>query len=397
MALRPIVQNSSSLQDRVKFTELNNLSNGAKILFASDDFFANAENLLKEHNAEWKEGVFDPQGKWMDGWETRRKRIPGHDFCIIKLSHPSVIHGFHADTSFFTGNFTPRISIQAGKLTLKEESSIVKRTGESNKAATETELKQVATLGTDKWTVLVPRSDLGAGYMDTCDTFFPVDNRETWTHLRLNYFPDGGVARLRIYGQVKRTYEDIIANGICTKDGNSTLVDLASSEHGGISIGFSNAHYGHPRNMLLTRPIPNIGDGWETARRMDRPDVITETGAGFMESPGQEWAAFRLGVVGKVVKVQVDTTCFKGNFPDSCRVEGCYLSNTEDEQQLVSPEDAPGLGIWKILVPLSKMGPEKTHIFLVDDKIGNKISHVRITIAPDGGVARLRVWGIPSP
>lgn len=110
------------------------------------------------------------------------------------------------------------------------------------------------------------------------------------------------------------------------------------------------------------------------------------------------------------------------------RVEGCYLSNTEDEQQLVSPEDAPGLGIWKILVPLSKvitlsnaiyvtifytelcssacthvlhllfqMGPEKTHIFLVDDKIGNKISHVRITIAPDGGVARLRVWGIPSP
>jgi allantoicase len=394
MALRPTPQKSSlQLGSETRFTELNNLSNGAKILFASDDFFAAAENLLKDHNPVWQEGVFDPQGKWMDGWETRRKRKAGHDFCIIKLQHPSIIHGIHADTSFFTGNYTPRISLQAGTLSNEAEKRFPSRSGKTNVEASADDLKLIKSLGTDTWETLVPKSSLGAGYIDTCDTFFPINSRKAWTHLRLNYFPDGGVARLRIYGQVKRTWEDISKNGISMKDANMTLWDLASMEHGGICIGFSDAHYGHPRNMLLTRQIENIGDGWETARRLDRPDIITENAEGFLESPGREWAAFRLGIPGKVIKVQVDTTCFKGNFPDSCKVEGCLLPADGDEKLLLADSGSVG---WKTLVPQNKLGPHKSHVFIVDAKDGEKVSHVKLTIAPDGGVARLRVWGIPE-
>jgi len=78
----------SDVRSKIDFLELNNLASeklGSKILFATDDWFAIAENLLKDSEPEWREGAFTSFGKWMDGWETRRKRRPGHDWCIVKL------------------------------------------------------------------------------------------------------------------------------------------------------------------------------------------------------------------------------------------------------------------------------------------------------------------------
>ena len=58
---------------------------GGSVRYATDDFFAEKENLLKPHKPVWKEHEYTDRGKWMDGWESRRKRVPGHDFAIVRL------------------------------------------------------------------------------------------------------------------------------------------------------------------------------------------------------------------------------------------------------------------------------------------------------------------------
>merc|ERR1719342_1766367 len=218
MAERPALSsnNQSGQHCPPPWTELNELSSnalGGKVLFSTDDWFAPAEMLLSSDAAVWKEG-FTEQGKWMDGWETRRKRIPGHDWCIIKLGLPGTIFGIQLDTSFFTGNFAPRASIQAARL--EKDVELERTAGERGTAATVEQLEAASNLQSEKWETLVEMTSLGAGYKDTCNSYFTVGGPSglgPFTHVRLNIFPDGGVARCRVFGVASSSPSDLCSTG----------------------------------------------------------------------------------------------------------------------------------------------------------------------------------------
>ena len=227
----------------------------------------------------------------------------GHDWCIIKLGLPGTIFGIQLDTSFFTGNFAPRASIQAARL--EQDVELNRAVGERGTAATFEQLEAASKLQSEKWETLVEMTSLGAGYKDTCNSYFTVGGPSglgPFTHVRLNIFPDGGVARCRVFGVASSSPSDLCSTGD---------VDLVSVKLGAVCIGYSDAHYGHPRNIIKTGTGVNMGDGWETARRLDRPAVLEADAAGILQVPGYEWAVFRLGVPGKVSNIEVDTNHFK--------------------------------------------------------------------------------------
>ena len=399
MAERP---SSMSGVSEPTWCQLNNLACatlGTQIIFATDDWFAEAENLLSSEAAVWREG-FTEQGKWMDGWETRRKRIPGHDWCILQLGLPGKVHGVEIDTSFFTGNFAPRASVQAARL--QSDLKTLPRTRARGQAARQDQVEDIARLESENWETIVPMSDLGAGFKDTCRSFFPVGSSSglgPFTHVRLNIFPDGGVARLRVFGVAVPSLE---------RPGSSP-VDLVSARLGGICLGFSDAHYGHPRNMIKTEPGVNMGDGWETARRMDRPAVLEADGEGILQVPGHEWAVFRLGLRGTPAEIVLDTNHFKvartllsisrntflfqGNFPDSALIEftDIDVEYPEDKSLLV------GESQWKLLLPPVKLGPNAKHVIRSEKFLtAERVSHIRVKMFPDGGISRIRVIGSPA-
>ncbi|KAM3602755.1 uncharacterized protein V6R79_010075 [Siganus canaliculatus] len=320
----------------------------------------------------------------MDGWETRRKRSPGHDWCIIQLGVPGLIHGIDVDTSFFTGNHSPHVSIQAGcldkPLTFTLEGD---RTG---MAASKSQLAAVAELGSEAWSELVSLSPLKPGFSDCCHNYFKVTFNHRVTHLRLNMYPDGGIARLRVYGVGQRDWSTVPAH----QD-----VDLVALTNGGVCLGYSDAHFGHPRNMIGLGRAANMADGWETARRLDRPKQLKADQRGILQVPGSEWAVFRLGHCGVIRSIEVDTNHFKGNFPDSCRIEACCLS-PEEEARCV--QERWSSGTWRLLLGPQKLRPHERHLYgEAQVELKRPVSHVRLIISPDGGVSRLRLWGRPSP
>jgi len=382
MAERPSLSCSRSAP---AWTELNTLSSsslGAEVLFSTDDWFAGAEMLLSDAGPEWREG-FTAQGKWMDGWETRRKRIPGHDWCIIKLGLPGRVCGVELDTSFFTGNYAPRASIQAAWL--DEPPALEPRQGGAGRAASTAELGAAARLGSEQWVTIVPMSSLGAGYKDSCHSYFTVKEQGPFTHIRLNIFPDGGVARLRAYGMCAPAIPD----------SEYSLVDLVSASMGGVCIGYSDAHYGHPRNMIKTGRGKDMGDGWETARRLDRPPVLRADTGGILQVPGSEWAAFRLGMPGFVRAVEVDTNHFKGNYPDSVVIEAANIRDTEDEEavkNILLGENSEDK--WKVLLPACKLSAHKQHYFPMEMlATTDRVTHIRVRMFPDGGISRIGILG----
>ncbi|XP_034944182.1 allantoicase-like isoform X2 [Chelonus insularis] len=308
-----------SEKSKWNFSELNELAsekNGGKVIFATDEWFAAADNLLKDDEPVWKEGIYTNYGKWMDGWETRRKRCAGHDWAIIALNSPSIIKGFCVDTAYFTGNYAPRVSIQAAQLYENELKLFPVRSAsfKAGVAASKDNLTQIESLRTDEWTTILPMSKLEAGYESTRRNYFPAFNsHQSWTHLRLNLYPDGGIARLRVYGRIVPPLR--IPKFI------SELVDLIARENGGVCEKYSNAHYGHPRNLIKNENGVGMFDGWETARRLDRPAIIQVDNSGILQIPGEEWAIFKLGYVGLIEKIIIDTFHFKGNFPDNVKIE----------------------------------------------------------------------------
>jgi len=367
-----------------KFTELNELAskiNGGQILFSTDDWFAQAENLLNHEEAVFKPDLYTEYGKWMDGWETRRRRCPGHDWCIIKLGIPGVIHGIDIDTAFFTGNYAPRFSVQGAKLHEEDETIIPERSEDMmGTACTKEMFKQMEQLHSEEWEELVPMTKLQSGYEETRHNYFHIESNEIWTHLRLNIYPDGGIARLRVYGEA--------FSGAHVKHTNE-VIDLVSMKNGGVCKGYSNAHYGHPRNLIRPGPGINMGDGWETARRLDRPAILETDPSGILQVPGNEWAVFRLGHIGDISHIEVNTNHFKGNFPDSVKIEGTLMKPTREwNSRAIAQCD------WQTILPASKLSADRAHEFYENDirKTG-PFSHVKVTIAPDGGVSRLRIWG----
>jgi allantoicase len=323
-----------------EFTDLPDLAGerfGAAVIATNDEFFAPKEALIKSSAPEWREGVYTERGKWMDGWETRRRRTPGFDWAIVRLGLPGIVRGVVIDTSFFTGNYPPRASIEA--------CSIFGSPPPERLMSEET-----------LWRSLLPTVDLAGNTRNV----FAVEDDSRVTHLRLNIFPDGGVARLRVHGEVVPE-ERIFAEG--------REVDLAAMANGGFVVACSDMHYGHRQNLILPGRSTHMGDGWETKRR---------------RGPGHDWSIIRLARRGIIERVELDTDHFKGNAPGSCMLEAC------DGDNPLGADCAP----WAPLVLETPLHPHTRHAF--DIAMPIEATHVRLNIYPDGGVARLRLLGRAS-
>ena len=318
---------------------------GGRALWASDEFFAPKENLLREGGARFDPERYTDHGKWMDGWETRRRRGQGHDRVVVRLGAPGVLHGVNVDTSHFRGNHPDRASVDACALDPAEADS--------------------EPCDEWPWTNVVPELPLAPD----ADNLFPVRDRRRWTHLRLNIFPDGGVARFRAHGVA-----------VPEPPAGGELVDLAAAGNGGMALAWSDARFGPPHGLLLPdRPL-HMGDGWETRRR---------------RGPGHDWVVVRLGLRGRPGRVVVDTTHFKGNFPESCRLEALDDGGAFGDPATglsVPPEDHPG---WREILPGTSLGPDRVHELELAPSA--PATHVRLSIHPDGGLARFRLYGEPMP
>src|SRR2546426_2953085 len=325
------------------FTELVDLASellGGAVLFANDDFFAPKENLLKPSPPVSIEGKYTDRGKWMDGWESRRRRTPGFDWCIIRLGLPGLIHGMVVDTSHFKGNYPEQCSLEAcandGLLTTEQ-----------------------LTADAVEWTEILPISHLNGDSLNP----FAITNGNRWTYLRFKIYPDGGVARLRVYGEVLPDWNRLKQLG--------GEIDLAAVENGGLVLSCSDMFFGNRHNLIMPGRAANMSDGWETKRR---------------RGPGHDWTIIKLGTVGHIKRLEVDTSYFKGNFPESCSLESC---NAEDValERLQDPEF-----VWRPVLARSKLQAHTRHFF--DEVMDTGVSsHVRFNIFPDGGVSRLRIFG----
>jgi allantoicase len=330
------------------FTQLADLAAerlGGHVLDANDDFFAPKENLLKESNPVFIEGKYTTRGKWMDGWETRRRRTPGYDWCIIRLGLPGIIRGVAVDTSFFTGNYPERFSLEG--CDLGERHPYI---GEKNRLHSER----------TKWIQIFPETSLKGDSRN----LFAVENGARFTHLRLKIYPDGGVARLRVHG------EAVPGARLLSR----AEINLVAVENGGSVVVSSDQFYGAPRNLLMPYRAKNMGDGWETKRR---------------RGPGHDWVILKLGVPGTIRRVEVDTAHFKGNYPDSCALQVASAANAA-----VDALNASSLS-WEEVLPNSKLTANHRHVFTKLQHSG-VATHVRFQIFPDGGVSRLRLFGRPQ-
>ena len=327
------------------FTQLADLASqrlGGRVIEANDEFFAPKENLLKESKPVFIEGKYTPRGKWMDGWETRRRRTPGHDWCIIRLGLPGIIRGVLVDTSFFRGNYPEHFSLEACDLGGRGPDKNEKKVLQSAKA---------------NWVEVLPQTPLKGDFQNS----LPVNYEGRITHVRLKIYPDGGVARLRLYGEVAPDAKTISRGEI----------DLVAVGNGGSVIASSDQFFGEPRNLLLPGRSRNMGDGWETKRR---------------RGPGHDWVILKLGVPGEIRRVEVETTHFKGNFPDSCSLEACHAGSTTMDAASIASQT------WEALVPKTKLKANHRHVLNRLPAVG-PATHVRFDIYPDGGVARLRLFG----
>jgi allantoicase len=317
---------------------------GGRVLAANDEFFAPKENLLKAAAPVWIEGKYTDVGKWMDGWETRRRRTPGYDWCIVKLGLPGVIHGVVVDTSYFKGNFPEHCELESCAVD-----------GDPGLAQLEDH--------TTKWNTMLKKSPLAG---DTRNPF-PLTPSSRVTHLRFKIYPDGGVARLRVHGEAVPDWPALRRAG--------GEIDLAAVEHGGWVIISSDMFFGSRNNLILPGRSTGMDDGWETRRR---------------RGPGHDWCIVRLGAAGKVSRIEVDTSHFKGNFPESCSLEVCAAP-----RDLIDPGALDALP-WKEILARTKLQADSMHIYEKELLDARAVTHARFHIYPDGGVARLRIFGTPA-
>ncbi|MEW5811423.1 MAG: allantoicase [Actinomycetota bacterium] len=298
---------------------------GGAVVWANDETFAEKENLINPGPASYRPASFGHKGQIYDGWETRRRREPGHDEAIVRLGVPGVIRGVVVDTAFFTGNFPPEISVEAVEIDGYPPAETL--------------------AGDATWTTIVERSRV---YGDTRNTF-EVSSPQRWTHARLSIYPDGGVARFRVHGEGRpdRRYADVPG------------LDLAALENGGLVLNCSNRFYSSPQNLIFPGVASVMGDGWETARRRD---------------DGNDWVHLRLAGPGVIGMAELDTSYFIGNSPGAARLSG----RTAD-------------GSWVELLPRTELLPDTRHRFPIESDA--VVTEARLDIYPDGGMARLRLFG----
>jgi allantoicase len=303
--------------------DLASRSLGGGVVYANDELFAAADHLVHDAAPIFNPATFGPKGQIYDGWESRRRRSPGHDHAIVRLGAPGVVRGVVVDTAFFTGNYPPEVSVEACAVPGHPDPE---------------------ELAGAEWVTLVPRSSVAGDSRNP----FAVDVPVRFTHVRLTIYPDGGVARLRVHGEPVPDPR-LLPGG---------LVDLAAMEHGGRVTACSNMFYGSPGNMLRPGVARSMGEGWETARRRDT---------------GNDWVEVALAAPGRVLLAELDTTHFKGNAPGAASLRAGPLD----------------------LLPRTRLQPDTRHRFPVG--VPDEVDAVRLDIYPDGGMARLRVWGRLGP
>lgn len=327
------------------FTDLADLASarlGGSVLHANDDFFAPKENLLKTESAVFVPDRYTDRGKWMDGWESRRRRTPGNDLCVVKLGLAGRLRGVDVDTSHFTGNFPEAFALEFAWA----PSGLAPEAFEATGAP---------------WVEAIPRTPLSG---DT-HNLVAVAGAPRATHVRLHIHPDGGVARLRVHGDVEPAGP--------LRDG----ADLAALENGGLVVASSDAFFSSHQNLLMPGRSAGMHDGWET-KRSRRPS-------------GFDWAVVRLATRGTVVRAVVDTSHFKGNYPDRASLE-IADAPLATQRELVEP----GF-VWRPLLGEEKLAADTEHVFESQLLAHAPATHVRLKIHPDGGVARLRLFGRPEP
>lgn len=327
---------SYEFRDRV---DLASARVGGSVVYATDDFFAEKENLVKPSAPVWDEHAYTDRGKWMDGWESRRKRTPGDDFCIVRLGIRGVIRGVVVDTSYFRGNYPDRCQIEA--CDVRPESSV-------------DELLSDAV----RWTIVVPESPLRGD----SENLFVSETPFAFTHIRLRIFPDGGVARLRVHGEPEPDWRR--AGGLGGE------VDLAAVENGGDVLGCSDMFFGPKHNLIMPGLAHNMSDGWETKRR---------------RGPGHDWVIVKLATEALLRRVEVDTSHFKGNHPDTASIDAAR-SATDDLSEAA----------WTELLPRTKLQPHTRHVFADELVDVGPVTHIRLNVFPDGGVSRLRLFGLAT-
>ena len=311
---------------------------GSKVVFKTDEFFAPANRIINPLPPIFKEGIFDSNGKWMDGWETRRKRKKGHDYLIVKLGKPGKISKVDIDTSFFNGNQPMHVSLEA----------CFTKNNIPNKKI--------------RWNKLLNNKRTKAN----SHHLFNIKSKTVFSHVKLNIFPDGGIARLRLYGSI-----DI--NKIKF---NEKIINLTSVLNGASIIACNNEHFGKAENILAPGFGKNMGDGWETRR---------SRGKNF------DWLILKCATAGKVKKIQIDTHHFKGNFPDTCTLQASLITKSKAPKAIVKNSKK-----WKFLLSKVKLKGHKKHNFQNTLMKNTKINYVKINIFPDGGISRIRLFGDPK-
>lgn len=302
---------------------------GGAVLGCSDDFFAAADNLINPEPAVFDPHAYTERGKLMDGWESRRKRDPGHDWLVLRLGVPGVVRGFDVDTSWFLGNQPPFCTI------------------EGCIAPADAPLESLG-----GWVEVLPQVPLNPG----SHNLFAAARVERFTHLRLNILPDGGVARLRVFG-------------IPSLD-VSGEIDLAALTSGGRAIACSDMFFGDMNALLKPGRAANMGGGWETRRRRDE---------------GHDWVVIKLAGRSHVDRIVADTHHFKGNFPERLSIEGL------DDAQ-AGPYRIERHPDWTPIVAETYLEADHAHSF--DDLLHRgAFTHLRMRVYPCGGVSRLRVYG----
>ncbi|GAA2246750.1 MULTISPECIES: allantoicase [Kitasatospora] len=328
------------------FTELVDLASrrlGAGVVATNEDTFADAENLLVAGPAEFRPHTFGHKGQIMDGWESRRRRgvsaqqphptDEDHDWVIVRLGAAGVIRGVIMDTAHFTGNHPESGSVQGASVP-------------GHPSPEEVEAAE--------WVDLVPRTPLQG---DTAHEF-EVGNEQRFTHVRLNIWPDGGVARLRVYGEVRPDPRDL----------DGLTFDLAAQEYGGVAEAASDRYFSSPHNLNAPGRATVMGEGWETRRRRDKAN---------------DWVQIALAGGGEALAAEVDTTHFVANAPGWADLVGYDASRGGDPHT-----DPDG---WFEILPRTRLQPDTRHRFRLVP--GRTPTHVRLNVYPDGGVARLRLTG----
>jgi allantoicase len=315
---------------------------GSKVIYCSDEFFADSSRMLQANDPVWIEGKYDENGKWMDGWESRRRRDGKNDFCFIRLGSPSIINNFNIDTTHFTGNFAPGISILGCYV-----------------PGGTTDDRVVDGSAVSEWFDLLAQENLEGD----SHNLFSCKSTQPITHLKITLYPDGGIARLRAYGQewVDETKYEITGTNVISKQSGARAV-FANDEH-----------FGCLSNVLEKHDPLSMADGWETRRR---------------RKPGNDWGIIALSSPAKVHEIVIDTSFFKGNFPDTFSISSTNMTDTDDNTLIEKSKT------WDLLIERKKLGMNQIHVFNKTNLLHNdSITHIRIDIFPDGGIARLKLIG----